>query len=99
MWLGWPGTVVILRANSGNQNSCNTSFESNRTDNGLPTGMWISFAVTAPDAGYCASHQNWCPVTTKSGEGAGGGSARFIPRRVNTKRNTTIRNGITVQVI
>src|SRR6266404_8959271 len=51
MWLAWPGTVVILRVNFGTQNSCNTSFESRRTDKGLPAGMWISLAVTAPEAG------------------------------------------------
>ena len=51
MWLGCPGTLVILRVNSGTQNSCKTSFDSNRTDKGLPVGMWISFAVIAPEPG------------------------------------------------
>ena len=39
MWLGWPGTFVILRVSFGTQNSCSTSFDSSRTDNGLPAGI------------------------------------------------------------
>src|SRR5215469_5584575 len=51
MWLGWPGTLLILRVNFGTQNSCKTSFDSSRTDKGLPLGMWISLAVTTPEPG------------------------------------------------
>jgi len=56
--VGWrPGVASIFRASSGTQKSWMTSAESTRTTSALPVGMWISFAVIAPDA-YVTSHHH-----------------------------------------
>lgn len=66
----------------------------------LPTGRWISLAVTAPVRGYRISYHHWWPITTTSGPlRADDGSACRIACTVRPKTIRSSRAGAAVQPI